>query len=44
MGFGFDGGKYGFQARPPLTVLSIRFAIAGALMLAWSYDSLPVKC
>lgn len=29
--------KYGFQAQPPLTVLSIRFAIAGALMLAWSY-------
>lgn len=29
--------KVGFQGQPPLTVLSIRFAIAGAMMLAWTY-------
>lgn len=29
--------KYGFQSQPPLTVLSVRFAIAAAIMLAWSY-------
>jgi drug/metabolite transporter (DMT)-like permease len=29
--------KYGFQTQPPLTVLSIRFAIAAAMMLMWSY-------
>ncbi|MCS7055222.1 MAG: DMT family transporter [Thermoflexales bacterium] len=29
--------KYGFQSQPPLTVLSLRFAIAAAMMLVWSY-------
>lgn len=29
--------KFGFQTQPPLTVLSIRFAIAGAMMMVWSY-------
>ncbi|MCS6847915.1 MAG: DMT family transporter [Anaerolineae bacterium] len=29
--------KYGFQSQPPLTVLSVRFAIAAAMMLTWSY-------
>ncbi len=29
--------KYGFQGQPPLTVLSVRFAIAAAMMLIWSY-------
>jgi drug/metabolite transporter (DMT)-like permease len=29
--------KVGFAGQPPLTVLSIRFAIAGAMMLAWTY-------
>lgn len=29
--------KYGFQSQPPLTVLSVRFAIAAAMMLIWRY-------
>ncbi|BCX03657.1 MAG: hypothetical protein KatS3mg053_1595 [Candidatus Roseilinea sp.] len=29
--------KYGFQSQPPLTVLSVRFAIAAVMMLTWSY-------
>jgi len=29
--------KYSFQGQPPLTILSVRFAIAGALMMAWHY-------
>jgi len=29
--------KYSFQGQPPLTILSVRFAVAGALMLAWHY-------
>jgi drug/metabolite transporter (DMT)-like permease len=29
--------KYSFQGQPPLTILSVRFAVAGALMMAWHY-------
>jgi drug/metabolite transporter (DMT)-like permease len=29
--------KVGFAGQPPLTVLSLRFAIAGAMMLVWTY-------
>jgi drug/metabolite transporter (DMT)-like permease len=29
--------KVGFTGQPPLTVLSLRFVIAGAMMLVWTY-------
>jgi probable blue pigment (indigoidine) exporter len=29
--------KYSFQGQPPLTILSVRFAVAGAMMMTWHY-------